>query len=109
MKNIANWILAAIQLVVTFFSGLIGYMFKEKFAEIADLKKELEDLKKDISDNYVKKCDCKPVNNDQVLKSIKELELRITKEFVSKSDYVRQQGDVMKKLDKIQEILMERK
>lgn len=109
MKNIANWILAAIQIVVTFFSGLIGHMFKEKFAELAEVKKELEAIKKDIADNYVKKCDCKPVNNDQVLKCIKELELRITKEFVRKADYNYQQGEVMKKLDKIQDILMERK
>ena len=66
-------------------------------------------MEKDIADNYVKKCDCKPVNNDQVIRSIKELELRITREFVRKSDYNYQQNEVMKKLDKIQDILMERK
>lgn len=109
MKNIANWILAAIQLVVTFFSGLIGYMFKKEFARIDALEKRIGGLEKDIAENYVKKSDCKPVNNDQVLRSIKELELKITREFVRNSDYIRQQGDVMKKLDKIQDILMERK
>lgn len=109
MKNIANWILAAIQIVVTFFSGLIGHMFKKEFARIDALEKRIGEIEKDIADNYVKKCDCKPVNNDQVIRSIKELELRITREFVRKSDYNYQQNEVMKKLDKIQDILMERK
>lgn len=109
MSNIANWILAAIQLIVTSFSGLIGYMLKDKFARIGALEEKVESLEKDINENYVKKCDCKPVNNDQVIRSIKELELRITREFVRKSDYNYQQNEVMKKLDKIQDILMERK
>lgn len=109
MSNIANWILAAIQLIVTSFSGLIGYMVKDKFARIRALEERVENLEKDISENYVKKCDCNPVNNDQVIRSIKELELRITREFVRKSDYNYQQNEVMKKLDKIQDILMERK
>lgn len=109
MNNVANWILAAIQLVVTSFSGIVGFMFKKEFSRLERMEEKLESLEKDLSENYVKKSDCKPVNDDQVLKCIKELELRITREFVRNSDYIRQQGAVMKKLDKIQDILMERK
>ena len=43
MNNIANWILAAIQLVVSFFTGLIGYMFRKEFSRIDSLEKREED------------------------------------------------------------------
>ena len=109
MGNIANWILAAIQITVSIVLGILGYMFKKEISRVDRLEHRQGDLQKELSENYVKKCDCNPVNNDQVIKSIKELELRITREFVRKSDYNYQQSEVMKKLDKIQDILMERK
>lgn len=109
MQNIANWILAIIQLVVTSLSGLVGYVFKKESSRIKDIEKRLQVLERDVSQNYVKKCDCKPVNNEEILKCLKDLELRISKEFVPKEEYNRAQGELSKKLDRICEILMERK
>ncbi len=109
MPNIANWILAIIQLVATSFSGLVGYIFKKEASKVKDLEERIETVERNIQENYVKKCDCKPVNGEEFLKYLSELELRMTDKFVPRKEYNRTQGEISKKLDKIYEILMERK
>ena len=108
MQNIANWILAGIQLIATTFSGLIGYVFKKETSRVKALEERVENLEKTLTENYMKKCDCKPVNGEEFLKYLSELELRMTDKFVPRKEYYRAQGEVSKKLDRICEILMER-
>ena len=109
MQNIANWILAGIQLIATTFSGLIGYVFKKETSRVKALEERVDNLEKTLTENYMKKCDCKPVNNEEILKHLTELELRMQREFVRRKEYNISHGEVMKKLDKIYDILIERK
>lgn len=78
MNNIANWILAAVQVIVTLITGTIGFFLKRELGRV-----------------------------DNVLHSQRKLELKIADKYVTKDDYNRSIGELLAKTDKIYDMLYE--
>lgn len=78
MGNIPNWVLLAVQVISTTFVGGIGFFVKKEFAK-----------------------------SDEIIDRVNQLETKMAEEYVRKADYNLAQGEVLKKLDRIQDMLFE--
>ena len=107
MKNIENWILAVFQFIVSAYTSILGFTFKKELNRIDDLEKNQLKIIKDLSENYVKKSDIP--NDTEILRAIKNLEIKLAEEYITKKDALRIFGEVSNKVDKIYDLLIERR
>ena len=103
-SNIGNWILTIIQLIISAFSGMLAYIFKKEIARLDNLDKRQSEFEKDVLNKYVKKDDVP--NNNEVMKAINKLEVKMGDTYVRKDDFYRYNGELTKKLDSIYELLI---
>ncbi len=105
-ENIGNWLLAIIQLVISGFLGILGFMFKKEISRVDNLEKNQMDIARDLSENYVKKSDIP--SDKEIINAIKNLEIKMAEEYITKEEATRNFGEMTKKMDKIYELLLER-
>lgn len=107
MKNIENWILAIFQFIVSVYTSILGFTFKKEISRIDKLEENQLQIIKDLSENYVKKSDIP--KETETLKAIKNLEIKLAEEYITKKEALRIFGEVSNKVDKIYDLLIERK
>ena len=77
MFDIPNWVLAAVQVITTVVVGIIGFYMKR------DAKK-----------------------TDRVAEDLPRFKLEVAENYVRKDDYNRNQSEIIRRLDKLQEMLV---
>lgn len=77
MFDIPNWVLAAVQVITTVVVGIIGFYMKR------DAKK-----------------------TDRVAEDLPKFKLEVAENYVRKDDYNRNQSEIIRRLDKLQEMLV---
>ena len=107
MKNIENWVLAIVQFIVSIYTTILGFVFKKEIARIDNLEKNQLKIMKDLSENYVKKSDIP--KESETIKAIKNLEIKLAEEYVTKEEMLRIFGGLSNKVDKIYDLLLERR
>lgn len=107
MKNIENWVLAIVQFIVSIYTTILGFVFKKEIARIDNLEKNQLKIMKDLSENYVKKSDIP--KESETIKAIKNLEIKLAEEYVTKEEMLRIFGGLSNKVDKIYDLLIERR
>lgn len=85
-----------IQLIITCVVGIIAYFLK-------DMKKTHEDKISQL-DNKVSAVEKKADQNKDELNDYK---VEASREYAKKEDYLRTNGEIMKRLDKIQDLIIE--
>lgn len=76
--NIVNWVIAGVQLICTIIVGGLGFF----------LKRELNKA-------------------EQAMSEVKDLKTKMAEEYVRKEDYNVSIGEILRRLDKIQDMLFE--
>lgn len=97
------------QIVITCVIGIIAYflkdtkkLFDDRFSKLdKDIKETLQKSEKNIKEHTEK--------IDQLREDFNEHKEDVSKEYVRKSDYLQTTGEIMKKLDKIFDILLDMK
>ena len=107
MKNTENWVLAIVQFIVSIYTTILGFVFKKEIARIDNLEKNQLKIMKDLSENYVKKSDIP--KESETIKAIKNLEIKLAEEYVTKEEMLRIFGGLSNKVDKIYDLLLERR
>ena len=107
MKNIENWVLAIVQFAVSIYTSILGFTFKKEITRIDNLEKNQLKIMKDLSENYVKKSDIP--KESETIKAIKNLEIKLAEEYVTKEEMLRIFGGLSNKVDKIYDLLIERR
>lgn len=85
-----------VQLVITCVVGIIAYFLK-------DIKKNTEDKISQIST----KVDDTQKKMEQTKDALNDYKDEVSKEYVRKDDYLHTTGEIMKRLDKIQDLLLD--
>jgi vacuolar-type H+-ATPase subunit I/STV1 len=85
-----------VQLVITCVVGIIAYFLK-------DIKKNTEDKISQINT----KVDSAHKKMEETKDALNDYKDEVSKEYVRKDDYLQTNGEIMKRLDKIQDILMD--
>nr|DAZ26048.1 MAG TPA: protein of unknown function (DUF5325) [Caudoviricetes sp.] len=78
MSNIVNWVIAGVQLICTIIVGGLGFF----------LKRELNKA-------------------EQAMSEVKDLRTKMAEEYVRKEDYNRDSGEILRRLENIQNMLFE--
>lgn len=104
---------AILQILTTVIIGIIGFFIKRELKKLEEAdnenKNKIQALEKDMYKKFDEiREDCKTCKfeNIEKLNFIKD---DMSKEFVRKVDYLQTTGEIMKKLDKIFDILFELK
>lgn len=105
-SNLGNWFLALIQLIVSSFAGVLGYIFKKDISKIDELEKRQAAFEKYAAENYVKKSEYKQMDISEVMQGIKDLEIKISDNYMKKNEFYRYSGEIGHKLDTIYELLL---
>ena len=107
MKNIENWLLAIVQFIVSIYTSILGFTFKKEIARIDAIEQRQQDFEKKVAENYVKKSDIP--KESETIKAIKDLEIKLAEEYITKKEALHIFGEVSKKVDKIYDLLIERR
>lgn len=107
MKNIENWVLAIVQFIVSIYTSILGFTFKKEIARIDAIEQRQQDFEKKVAENYVKKSDIP--KESETIKAIKNLEIKLAEEYVTKEEMLRIFGGLSNKVDKIYDLLLERR
>lgn len=88
MPDIPNWILTLMQIGLTTIAGIVGFYIKWN---LNDFKKLERDVHK---------------QNEKCSKDISDFKLEVSANYVHKDDYNRNYGEIIQRLDKLQDMLV---
>lgn len=104
---------AILQVITTLVIAIIGFFIKRELTKLEkadeDNKTRISSIEKDLHCKIDKvrseseKCNC------EVLERLNEFKEDVSKEYVRKEDYLQTTGEIMKRLDKIYDMLYEMK
>ena len=102
---------AILQIITTLVIAIIGFFIKRELKKLEDAdnenKRRINTLEKDVYNKMGEfKDDCKRCNCES-LERLNEFKEDVGKEFVRKSDYIQTTSEIMKRLDKIYDMLYE--